>query len=65
VTGVTVPLNVVMNLDGVEFTVTAPLYIEVRNNMDNKAIVLIKHQKFGMFCIFQLFSGLNFVSERN
>jgi hypothetical protein len=57
VSGVTVPLNVVMNLDGVEFTVTALLYIEVRSNMDNKVIVLMKHKIFGMFCIFQLFSG--------
>jgi hypothetical protein len=57
VSGVTVPLNVVMNLDGVELTVTAALYIEVRSNMDNKAVVLMKHNKFRMFCIFQLFSG--------
>jgi hypothetical protein len=56
VSGVAVPLNVVMSLDGVEFTVTAPLYIEVRSSMDNKIIVLMKHKKFGMFFIFWLFS---------
>lgn len=61
---VTVPLNVVMNLEGVGFTVAAPLYSEVRSNKDNKVIVLMKHNKFGMFCIFQLFPSFQFCLER-
>jgi hypothetical protein len=57
VSGITVPLNVVMNLDGVEFTVTATLCVEVRSNMDNKVIVLMKHKIVGMFFIFRVFYG--------
>jgi hypothetical protein len=61
--GVTVPLNVVMNLDGVEFTVTAPLYSEVRSNIDNKVIVLMNHNTFSMVGIFSIFLLLDLFVE--
>jgi hypothetical protein len=54
VSGVTVPFNVVTSLDGVEFTVAAPLNVKVRSNMDKKMAVLTKHRMADMFFIFRV-----------
>lgn len=57
VSGVTVPCKVVINLDGVVFIVTAPLYIEVLSNVATKMAVLMKHKMAGVYCIFPFFAS--------